>query len=106
MDDDLQAILKSLDIDCDKPLPITQASSAFEENTLLALAKVRQNPAVSPRPSDEHYAGILRAQSQIATAQSAAQLRVAEGRLKAPAIERDSYTELGEALARYRGGLQ
>ena len=106
MDDDLQAILKSLDIDCDEPLPITQASSAFEENTLLALAKVRQILALSPKPSDEHYAGILRAQSQIATAQIAAQLRVAEGRLKALAIERDFYAELSEALARYQAGLQ
>ena len=79
MDDDLQDILKSLDIDCDEPLPITQASSAFEENTLLALAKIRQILALSPKPSDEHYAGILRAQSQIATAQIAAQLRVARG---------------------------
>ena len=28
MDDDLQDILKSLDIDCDEPLPITQAFAA------------------------------------------------------------------------------
>jgi len=99
MDDDLQAILKSLDID-------TQASSAFEEDTLLALAKVRQILALSPKPSDEHYAGILRAQSSIAVAQIATQLRVAEGRLKAPAAERDYFNELREALARYRGGQQ
>jgi hypothetical protein len=38
--------------------------------------KVRQTLALSPKPSEEHYAGILRAQSQIAVAQIAAQLRV------------------------------
>ena len=45
-------------------------------------------------------------QAQLSSNQIIAQLRVADGRLKAPVVERDFYAELSEALARYRVGLQ
>lgn len=81
---------------------IAEASTAFEANTMAAIAKIRQILALDPKPYDEHYEGILRAQAQVANNQICAQLRVAEGRLKAAAIERDYFTELREALANYR----
>lgn len=83
-------------------LPITEASAAFEANTMSAIAKIRQILALNPKPFDEHYEGILRAQALVANNQISAQLRVAEGRLKAAVMERDYFVELKEALANYQ----
>jgi len=99
MDDDTLSLLKDFGIDCADcaPLPVADASAAFEQNTLLALAKIRQILSLDPQPQDECHAGVLRAQSQIASNQIAAQLRVFEGHLKAPVVERDFHKELREA---------
>ena len=109
---DLQSVLSFLDnLDGDDRadtalLPIENAPEAFEQNTLLALQVVRRILALNPKPHDEHYEAVLRAQTQLATSQLVAQLRLSEARLKAPTVERDFYAELSEALARYRAGLQ